>query len=262
MKQLDVYKEQLLKSNFSEAKFEPCRFFRQETDKTAFIINLTETESGVGILYGFCSISFAPEYRDFFEKWGKDEDDCNLRYYLTIKSDSDEVKAKDLVQGLYILYRNAEKDELLSIVKERRKAFLHKFTEILKPLGFKKKGNKWMKQFADEYLLAFEAQKSAYSDQYYFNISIDRVESANQIGCYYTRVDTKPEGIYNWQLMSDAEIETLLTVTGEKINAILDTSIETLGKQKWVWEHCMCNRKHCNDCWVEKNFWEAKETEN
>lgn len=262
MKKTDVYKKHLHDAGFSEAQLKPYRFFRAETDSTAFIVNLVENECGLDVLYGFCSTAFMAGDEDFFEKYGKDESDCNLRYCLTIESDSDEEKSKELIEGLYILYRNTEKDELLNIVKERRKAFLHRFTELLKPIGFKKKGNKWTKQFADEYILTFEAQKSAYSDQYYFNISIDRVESANQVGCYNRRVDTNSECVYNWQLMSDTQIEDLLTATEEKINAILDTSIEMLGKQKWVWEHCMCSRKHCDVCWVEKNMWEAKESAN
>ncbi len=262
MKQLDEYKEQLLKAAFLEAKFKPYCFFRRETDKTAFIINLAETECGIDILYGFCSTSSYPEYKEFFEKWGKGKDDCNLRYYTSIVSNEDESKAKELIEGLYILYHNTEKDDLLSVVKERRKTFLHRFTELLKPIGFKKKGNKWIKQFADEYILTFEAQKSDYSDQYYFNIEIGKIESTCYGGCYYTRVVTNSEGIYNWQLMCDTEIESLLTEIEEKINNILNTSIEILGKQKWIWEHCNCSRNRCDNCWVEKNRWEAKEFKN
>ena len=262
MKRIDVYKEQLLNSGFSEAKIKPYRFFRAQTDKTAFVVNLTETECGIGVLYGFCLTAFMSGDEDFFKKYGTDESDCNLRCYFVIDANRDESQANELIQSLYKLYCNTEKDELLDVVQECRKSFLHRFTELLKPIGFKKKGNKWIKQFAGEYLLTFEAQKSAYSDQYFFNISIDRMDSASQVGCYYTRVDTNLECRYNWQLMSDAEIEVLLTATGEKVNAILDTSIETLGKQKWVWEHCMCSRKHCNVCWVEKNLWEAKEFAN
>ena len=259
MKKSDVYKEQLLNAEFSRAELKPYRFFRAETEKTAFIVNLTETECGIGVFYGFCSTAFMPGGEDFFREYGKDKDDCTLRCYIEIESDEQESKAKELIQEFYTFYHNTEKDELLNIVKEQRKAFLQNFTTLLKPLGFKKKGNKWSKQFADEYNLTFEAQKSSYSDQYYFNIIIDKIGSTGQPYCYYTRADTNPECIYNWQLMSEAELEVLLTTTEKMINDILNTNIEALGKQEWVWEHCLCSRKHCDICWVEKNLWEAKD---
>lgn len=66
------------------------------------------------------------------------------------------------------------------------------------------------------------------------------------------------DGIYDWQLMNDNEINVLLAIIKENLNNILNTSIDTLGKQKWIWKNCVCSRKHCDNCWVEKNLWEAK----
>lgn len=262
MKQLKSYKVQLMKAGFSEANRRPYRFFRQETKQTAFVVNLTETKGGVGVLYGFCSTAFMAGDDEFFNNYGKDESDCNLRYYVVIEDNADELHARELIEGLYILYRNVEKDELLNVVKERRKQFLQKFNIAIKPLGFKKKGNKWTKLLASGYSLTFEAQKSAYSDQYYFNISIDSTKANSTFGCYYSRVVTDTKDIYNWQLMSDLEIEELLKKTDNILNAISNTELSVLGKYEWIWKNCACNRKRCDFCWVEKNLWEAKESEN
>ena len=262
MKKLDYYKTQLLNAGFSEAKYKAYSFYRADTEKTAFIVNLTETEKGTEVLYGFCSTAHMMGEEEHFANWGTDKDSCNFRHYVTIDSNNDESEVKELIRDLYIQYHNTEKDELLNIVKERRKVFLNRFAALLKPIGFRKKGNKWTKKIADNYILTFNAQKSDFSDQYYFNIFIDKEGTNSYVGCYYTRIATNSECIYNWQLMSDAEIQALLIAIEQEINTILNTPIEILGKQKWIWENCNCRRNCCDICWVEKNRWEAKELEN
>ena len=57
--------------------------------------------------------------------------------------------------------------------------------------------------------LTFDAQKSAFSDQYYFNVTVH--EASNLYATHsYERVVMYGSGIYNWQLMTQDQIENLI----------------------------------------------------
>lgn len=262
MKRLKKYKKQLLKAGFTEAKRKPYSFFRKATEKTAFIVNLTENDSAIGILYGFCSTAFMTGEEAFFKEYGSDDTSCNLRRRTELKSEDDEPRTGAMIQDFYTQFRNYEKDELLDFVKERRKAFLQNFTALLKPSGFRKKGNKWVKPLADTFTLTLEAQKSAFSDQYYFNVTIDRTVTENPTQCYYSRIVENSDELYNWQLMDDFQLECLQNDIKKELDSISATDIEELGKQKRIRANCLCSRKHCDDCPIEMNMWEMAEAEN
>jgi hypothetical protein len=147
----------------------------------------------------------------------------------------------------------------LLLKKERQKQFLKKIAEKLKPLGFKKKATKWTISLDSDFCLEFEAQKSQWSDEYYFNISIYH-KDVQFPQCYGTRLNTNGKGIYNWQLMTCEEINCLLDGAIKSIlMPIINTPFAELGKQKEIWQGCTCPRNKCNICWVHKNLWEANE---
>ena len=85
--------------------------------------------------------------------------------------------------------------------KEKQKEFLRKIADKLKPFGFKKKGAKWTRALEGDFCLQFDAQKSQWSDQYYFNISLYNAK-IQYPQCYGIRLTTNGKDIYNWQLMS------------------------------------------------------------
>ena len=60
-----------------------------------------------------------------------------------------------------------------------------------------------------ERALTFEAQKSAFSDQYYFNVTVHGVSSLYAT-LSYERVVVDGSDIYNWQLMTAEQIDNLI----------------------------------------------------
>lgn len=67
MMQIDAYKNQLLNAWFFEAKYYQYRFLKAVTESTAFVVNLMEKDCNVAVLYGFCTTSYAPEYKVFLK---------------------------------------------------------------------------------------------------------------------------------------------------------------------------------------------------
>ena len=134
-----------------------------------------------------------------------------------------------------------------------------KIAEKLKPLGFKKKNAKWTRLLDNDFCLEFEAQKSQWSDEYYFNVNVYH-KDVRYPQCYGTRLNTNPKGIYNWQLMTDEELYCLLDDAIENhLFQIINSPLSELGGKKYIWQDCNCSRNKCNTCWVQKNRWEAKE---
>jgi len=193
------------------------------------------------------------------KQYGEDNDDIKLRFSSVIKTDQDKIAVASAVKNVYDAYKDKSKDEILSLKIEKQKQFLYKIADKLKPLGFKKKGAKWTKALAGDLCLEFEAQKSQWSDSYYFNVSVYYKE-VQFPQCYGTRLNTNGKGIYNWQLMTDEELNSLLNGAIQNIlMPIISTPLIELGNNKEIWQGCTCPKDKCNTCWVQKNLWEANE---
>jgi len=199
-KQLDTYKKLLLNSDFKEAKKNPLHFFKKVTEKTAFIVNLSITNNLISIIYGYCSTAFMMGDEAYFNNYGKSSDGINLRYYAEIASISDEASVKQQIQDIYNEYKSIEKDELLRIVKEKRKEFINLFSNRLKPLGFKKRSNQWRKEIAPDTLLVFGVDKNSYSDLYCFQIQIHKLSEEELICCYDEELETTDFNKFDWAL--------------------------------------------------------------
>ncbi len=200
------YREMLFENDFSEASKRRGHFFRQATEKTAFAVNLYDEDCALCVMYGFAStaITAMAGCENEFAESGSDKDSCHVRNIIRI-SDGDEASARSVISDFYNKYKDFQKDAILELKKERQKNFLALFALPLKKLGFKKKGTKWTKILDEENALSFEAQKSAFSDQYYFNVSIHS-PSDFYARSSYERVIMNGTDIYNWQLMSEEEI--------------------------------------------------------
>lgn len=261
----DSYISALKKAGLIQATNKPEHFYKLTTEKTAFILNIYHTDNQIRIVYGFTStafFAFGEGDRKYFEQFGTSDDDCTLRYAVEIYNDDDADAAMKQIDEFYYKYHNIEKDELLAIAKERRKEFILQIASLLKPLKFKKKGNTWTRSLAEDYYVEFNAQKSSFSDQYYFNISIAPVARKGPFGCYYTRIDAPGTNIFDWQLMPTDEMQTLLVNAIQKlILPILNTPLTELGQKSWLWKQCSCKLDSCENCWVAHNLWEAKEME-
>ncbi len=205
------YRDMLIEKGFSEAKRKSGRFYLMTNDKAAFIINLSYDEYCVDILYGFACTSFMGDEEWFFND-GTDSESCQVRNIASICENEDENTVKEIIEEFYSLYYSYSKDGILALKKERQKQFLGKFAAVFKPLGFKKKGARWTRDLGGSISLTFEAQKSAYSDQYYFNVILSPTIDFYKYQSY-ERVVMYDRDLYNWQLMSDCQINDLINYT-------------------------------------------------
>ena len=199
------------------------------------------------------------ELLDIFNDFTRDEGNSVL---ISSHIVSDLEKICDYIaflhRGKLMLCR--EKDELLNHAKEKRREFIQQIAVKLKPLGFKKKANTWTRTLDGEYYVMFNAQKSAFSDEYYFNVYIGK-NGTNEYGdCFHTRVAPQGMSPMDWQALSRDEFEIFLDRTVvPALEQIIKTPLQELGKIPSYWNGCPCKRNKCQNCWMEKNLWEAKE---
>lgn len=208
----DRYRERLLQSGFSEAQLRPGRFFLRSANQTAFVVNLYDEDFGVSVLYGFASVAQMTGDEDWFSNYGWDDTECHLRNILFIHDEASELFSDEKIHGFYAQYKDCSKDEILRLKKERQKLFLAHFKQALKPLGFKKKNTRWTKDLGSGRALSFEAQKSAWSDQYYFNVIVHK-SSDLYARESFQRVVMNGHDLYNWQLMTEQQIQDLIQFT-------------------------------------------------
>lgn len=236
-------------------------FYKPMTDLTAFIVNLQGTEYNIEVTYGYASTAFTRMAGDenSLVKWGVSDEDITIRKKVIICDEADENSAGNRIAEMYAAYRNTQKDDLLLLAKDKRKSFIKQIHTKLKPLGFKKKANTWTRSLSDTYYLMFNAQKSAFSDEYYFNLYISKNGAIDFGGCYETRL--APNGMFpmDWQLLDKDEFDYFLdkTVVPE-LEKIIRTPLSELGQISSYWTGCHCNRQKCENCWMQKNLWETK----
>lgn len=236
-------------------------FYKPVTELTAFIVNLTGTDYYIEVAYGYASTAFTRMAGDenALIEWGVSDEDITIREKIIICDETDEKTAQYQIAQMYDRFRQTEKDDLLTEVKAKRKAFIQQIAVKLKPMGFKKKSNTWTRPVEDDCSLVFEAQKSSFSDEYYFNVYIGKNGTNHFRACYYTRVFPGEMCPMDWQALTKDEFEVFLNHTVvPTLERIISTPLHELGKFPSIWSCCSCDRKKCERCWVEKNLWEAK----
>ncbi len=235
------------------------RFYKPVTELTAFVCNLRPQTTGILVTYGYASTAFTrmAGSGNALARLGIFDEDIVLREQVLLPDET----AASQIQAMYHRYQHTEKDALLAMAKEKRKAFLQQFHLRLKPLGFRKKANTWKRALEGEYYLMFNAQKSAFSDTYYFNLYIGK-EGTNHYGdCYYTRLAPEGPSPTDWQTLTQADLDLFLDrALVPALEEILRTPLEILGKNPAWWRHCHCPRDKCPNCWMEKNLWEDQES--
>ena len=195
LKTMERYREQLLAAGM----LEPTRlksstwhwlFYKPVTPLTAFIVNLRGSDAHIEVVYGYASTAFTRMANDenaLIERGVRDEE-INIREKYVIRCAPDEESAKLRIREMYDRYLHTEKDDLLLCAKAKRKEFIQMIAVRLKPLGFKKKANSWTRALESDYYVMFNAQKSAFSDEYYFNVYIGKNGTLHYGDCYYTRI--------------------------------------------------------------------------
>ncbi len=236
-------------------------FYKTMTDLTAFIVNLQGSEFYVEVTYGYASTAFTKMAGDenALVEWGVSDEDITIREKVIICDEADETIARNKIAEMYAAYLHTRKDDLLLFAKEKRKTFIQQIHARLKPFGFRKKANTWTRALTDTYYLMFNAQKSAFSDEYYFNLYIGKNGTNDYGDCYYTRI--APAGMFpmDWQALDKEEFDFFLekTVVPE-LEKIIGTPLAELGQLSSYWTGCHCNHQKCESCWMQKNLWEAK----
>lgn len=265
--QLMRYREKLLAAGFHEpTKWQSSSwhwlFYKPLTSLTAFVVNLQGHDDRVEVTYGCASTAFTlmANDGDALTTLGISNDEISLRARLALREGED----APAIREMYEAFRAVEKDELLALAKEKRKAFIHEIAVRLKPLGFKKKGNIWRREMPRGLTLAFNLQKSSYSDLYYFNVDLYK-EGAIGLGCYSIRVAPLGENggrwTMDWQMISPEALSVFLEERLlPHLTWLIDTPYAELGALPAYWAHCGCQRTCCESCWVHKNMWEAKES--
>ena len=115
------YRAQLFSKGFSEAKQKAGHFFRQATEKTAFVVNFEEDdENYISVLYGFTSTACLAGNEEWFVNHGAYIDDCQVRNILYVWDDDSEFDAKKRISDFYEQYKNHSKDEILYVKKEKQ----------------------------------------------------------------------------------------------------------------------------------------------
>lgn len=263
------YREQLLAAGFHEPTKSIARdwhwlFYKPLTSLTAFIVNLQGYDDRVEVVYGCASTAFTlmANDKDALITLGVSDDEITIRARLTIRNESGEASSAEAIRKMHDQFATLEKDELLAIAKEKRKAFIREIAVRLKPLGFRKKDNTWTLS-RDGYVLTFNLQKSSYADLYYFNVFLRR-EGMTQFGCCYDdRIapDCEPAGYWrmDWQLIAPDDLTAFLDDRVlPRLKWLIDTPYADLGADPTLWGDCNCQRTYCDSCWVHKNLWEAK----
>ena len=260
---LESYRTGLLSAGFCEPTKHKSTcwhwyFFRPDTELTAFAVNLRGCDGYVELTYGYASTAFTRMAGDenALIHYGLNDDNITLREKFLICSESDEQIASDKISAICAQYRGTEKDALLLLSKEKRRAWIQQFAARLKPLGFRKKANTWTKALEDNFVLIFQLQKSSYGDEYYFNVTIKPRESDSHMHCLHNRLGT---GTFDWQALTPEETEFFLDKTIlPPLRKLIDTPFTILGQDPELWKRCNCNHFLCPHCWVAKNVWEAK----
>jgi len=238
-------------------------FYKPVTEWTAFVINLTGTDDYIEAAYGYASTAFTKMAGDenALAEWGISDTDITIREKIVFCDEAGETMTRHQITQMYEKYLQTSKDELLSAAKEKRRAFIEQIAAKLKPMGFRKKANTWTRTLEGEYYLSFNAQKSSFSDEYYFNVYIGKKGSNRYGDCYYARIFPDNMPAIDWQTLSKDEFEIFLNrIVVPNLELIINTPLYELGKLPMIWTNCSCDRNKCEQCWVEKNRWEAKDT--
>lgn len=262
--QLARYREQLLAAGFREpinrtAVGGHWLFYKPLTNLTAFVVNLHDGDDQVEVVYGCASTAFTlmANDADALISLGISDQEINLRARVVLRGGED----APAIRAMYDRFRTVEKDELLALAKEKRKAFIREIALRLKPLGFRKTGNTWRREMPAGMILAFNLQKSSYSDVYYFNVDMYRAGVVG-LGCYDDRVpldDACKVWTMDWQLISSEDLADFLDRRLlPRLRWLIDTPYAELGASPEYWARCGCRRTCCEHCWVHKNMWEAK----
>lgn len=260
-------REWLAASDFREAQRWDGNFYKEDTQYTAFFANFKERKDCVGICFGLASTAFTrmAGCEDSLKDHGILNEMGCLRQYVFIREEKDVLDFAEKFNALMKEYAGLEKDDLLQLLKDRRKKFIGSIHAVLKTAGFKKKGNEWSMQLSDHHILRFLVDKSSFCDSYRFIILIKAQNKLveNHLYCInqtlelpgMDRFDPGAVFPFDWQLNNREELMKVLEMLiRDYVEPVKRGSIEELGKLKHIRKSCKCDRACCEKCWVKKGI--------
>ena len=221
---MEKYVSELLARGFTRAQAYPNRFYKFTGDYIAFIVNLKESEFYPSVFYGWALIWRAEDVMEGFLRDGDDGFFCKLRGEADLSCEAEEAIAREKIGALYCEFKNAAREEIQATAKAKNKEFIGIIAKALKPLGFKKTGTKWHCELNEKITLWFQAQKSQFADEYYFNIILSPKDDFYSY-LHYERADWKGSYSLDWQCISREEAEKFfLDIAENKLKPIIDRS--------------------------------------
>lgn len=247
----DIY-SQLIKNGFKRGIYYQERFYKYLTNQTAFIINVRDHGKFISIVYGINTVSLDKELRNHFENSSETDDNITLRKNISFSNLEEEILVNNIIKEFYYKYETLNKEQLLTVSKEKRKDFIDCFKTLLKPYGLKKKSNKWSKDLDENLTLNFHLNKSIYSDVYYLDLWINVQDKPNRL-CYSKRYAYNNNYTINWQFLNLNEFMQYLKKTLiEDIDLIINSKIEDLDLKEETFENTFCEKNICDNCKFNK----------
>ena len=257
------FRERLLASGFLEGTKKPGNFYKPQEPDTAFFVNFKDRGDRLGICYGLASTAFTrmSACENVLTEYGILNEEACVRFFLYLKEPEDVETAEGIIREKLAPYAGMGKDELLSLVRDRRKQFLNSIHSVLKSAGFKRKGSRWTRPYSDDYLLHFLADKSAFCDSYRFVVTIEsnRKKYQNYSWCsnfaynpaWEDAYDPESAFRFDWQLNTREELMKLLQdFLREYVEPVNRGGMDALGKQEYIRKRCGCKRDCCDGCWI------------
>ena len=231
-------REKLLHLGFQESFRFEGNFYRQDEEYTAFFVNFKDRKDCLGICFGLASTAFtrmAGCENSLMDYGILNEMGC-VRKFFFIRQEEDIPAFFENLGILTAEYGGISKDELLQLLKEKRKAFVNSIQEVLKPAGFKKKGNEWRLSLSKDHILRFCADKSPYCDCYNFDIDIYANNKLLENHCYCTSEILQPDMENSFDPYSSHRFDWQVN-TREDLLKILETLlqeyVEPIKKAAW-----------------------------
>lgn len=219
---MEKYVSELLARGFCRAEEKPYRFYKFTGDYIAFIVNLKEGEFYPSVFYGYALIWRTEETLESFLREGDYGFFCKLRGEADLSCEAEEAAAREAIGALYEKHKNAAREEIQAAAKEKNKEFIGIIAKTLKPLGFKKTGTKWRFELNERLTLWFQAQKSQFADEYYFNIIISPKDDFYKY-LHYERADWNGSYTLDWQMISREQAEMFfLDIAENKLKPIIE----------------------------------------
>lgn len=247
----DIYSK-LIDNGFTQSSIYQDRFYKYLTNQTAFIINVRDHGKFISIVYGINTVSLDKELRNHFENFSEDDDNITLRKNISFSNLEEEILVNNIIKEFYYKYETLNKEQLLTVSKEKRKEFIDCFKTLLKPYGLKKKSNKWSKDLNENLTLNFYLNKSIYSDVYYLDLWINVQDKPNRL-CYSKRYSYYNNYTINWQFLNLNEFMQYLKKTLiEDIDLIINSKIDDLHLKDETFENTFCEKNICDNCKFNK----------